>query len=112
MDVATAFVCKRTAHPRSAHRTTEYQQEWPEWSDISSAPAHNRAPGMRLASSGKVSKHSIPDLRQRMSTELTKTAYDNPHEERILNPLPAALFNIRGNYAGLGSAHEMRNELL
>src|SRR5258708_1211723 len=45
--------------------------------------------------------HSIPDVCRRMSTELTKTVYDNPHGERILSLLSAVLFNIQGNYASL-----------
>ena len=45
--------------------------------------------------------HSIPDVCRRMSTELTKTVYDNPHGERILYLLSAVLFNIQGNSASL-----------
>jgi hypothetical protein len=40
-------------------------------------------------------------LCRRMSTELTKTVYDNPHGERILYLLSAVLFNIQGNSASL-----------
>jgi len=36
-----------------------------------------------------------------MSTEFTKTVYDNPHGERILYLLSAVLFNIQGNDASL-----------
>jgi hypothetical protein len=72
----------------------------PPCSDVLAYLAHLRTFGLKLAGSGKVSEHSTSDVRRRMSAELTKTACDNLHLERILSLSPVVLLKIEGKCAG------------